>query len=214
MPVALVPTRDAEQALWQHGCGLVAGVDEVGRGAAVGPVVAAAVVLPRRSLPELAAVRDSKLLSASHREELARVILAVTACISIGAASASEVDELNVRVATVVAMRRALDRLHDWDHAIVDGLPMRELAASKHTALVDADATSLPVACASIIAKVTRDRLLRQLAVRYPNYGWEHNAGYLTAEHRTAITVCGTSPHHRQRFLTRLHSDENVVAGS
>jgi ribonuclease HII len=176
----------------------VAGVDEAGRGPLAGPVVAAAVVLREGVLIEGA--DDSKQLSAGVREELFEAILAETVAVGVGAASVREIDRRNILRATTIAMQRALARLAPApDHVVVDGLPVKFLGR-EHDAVVDGDALVHSIGCASIVAKVVRDRLMRRLAVRYPGYGWERNAGYGTAEHRAAIDEIGLSPHHRLTF--------------
>ncbi|HEV7216007.1 MAG TPA: ribonuclease HII [Chloroflexota bacterium] len=206
------PTTEREERLWSAGLRSVAGVDEVGRGAAVAAVVAAAVVLPV-GFRGLDAVRDSKLLPPLTRRRLATAIRQVAVVVALGAASPLEIERLNVRGATALAMQRALRRASGWDHAIVDGLPMRELPAERCTAVVDGDALCLSIACASIVAKVARDDLLRLLAKRHPGYGWEHNAGYLTPEHRAAVRRFGPTPHHRQGFLrTTLATCEECLS--
>jgi ribonuclease HII len=196
----LMPTTEREQRLWSAGLRSVAGVDEVGRGAAVAAVVAAAVVLPV-GFRGLDAVRDSKLLPPLTRQRLAIGIRQAAIVVALGAASPREIERLNVRGATALAMQRALRRATGWDHAIVDGPAMPELPAERCTAVIDGDALCLSVACASIVAKVARDDLLRLLAQRHPGYGWEHNAGYLTPEHRAAVRRLGVTPHHRRGFL-------------
>ncbi len=181
-----------------RGLRLVAGVDEAGRGPLAGPVLAAAVILP----PELfiEGVDDSKRLRSGVRERLAREIERQALACAVGAASPREVDRLNVLRATHVAMRRALDRLPvPPDHVIVDGLPVPILGEAQ-TAVVEGDRRVHSVACASILAKVTRDRLMCRLATRYPGYGWERNAGYGTPEHRDALARLGPTPHHRRSF--------------
>jgi len=177
----------------------VAGVDEAGRGPLAGPVVAAAVVLPEGVFVEGAT--DSKQLSAEAREELYGAVRAHALAVGVGAASVREIDHANILVATGWAMRRALAHLpFEPDHIVVDGLPMRALRRP-HEAIVDGDALVHSIACASIVAKVCRDRLMRRLAARHPGYGWETNVGYGTAEHRAAIERLGPSPHHRRSFL-------------
>ena len=186
-----------ERRFWGRGRS-VAGVDEAGRGPLAGPVVAAAVVLP----PEVAVdgAVDSKLLTAEAREEIFGRIVACARSIGVGAASVREIDRRNILRATTVAMQRALDRLGAQpDHIVIDGLRVVHLGR-EHDAVVDGDALVHSVACASIVAKVIRDRLMRRLALRYPGYHWEKNAGYGTAEHRAAIDELGITPHHRLTF--------------
>jgi ribonuclease HII len=161
-------------------------------------VVAAAVILPPEVFVEGA--DDSKKLSAQVREELCERIVATAAAVGVGAASVREIDRVNVLQATTRAMRRALARLPaEPGHVVVDGLPVKHLGR-EHDAVVGGDALIHTVGCASILAKVVRDRLMRRLAVRYPGYGWERNVGYGTAEHRAAIEALGLTPHHRRTF--------------
>ncbi len=199
MPQALVPDTAFERSLWEQGIEIVAGVDEVGRGCLAGPVVAAACVLPA-GIDDIPGVRDSKSLSPKRREELVRTIRERASAVSVAAASRREIDRLNIRGATALAMRRALRRLGLWDHAIIDGPLMKEFADEPCTGLIDGDALCLSVSCASILAKEARDHLMRRLARRYPEYGWERNVGYGTTEHLAALSACGPTPHHRRTF--------------
>jgi ribonuclease HII len=149
----------------------------------------------------IAGVNDSKLLSAADRERLAVRIRQVALALRLGAASVREIDELNIYGATALAMRRALAGLGMVPHhVIVDGKPIRILGIA-HTAVVGGDGRCYSVACASIIAKVTRDRLMRALAKRYPGYHWERNVGYGTPAHLAALGAKGACPHHRRSFL-------------
>lgn len=199
--VRLQSPLDHEQELWSRGFQWVAGLDEVGRGPLAGPVVAAAVVLPAGSGG--CGADDSKRLSAAQRDELATEIMKTAEAVGIGAASAAEVDRLNIRKATAVAMQRALRRLSlTPQHILVDGLPVAELGLEWQTAVVGGDAAVHSIACASIVAKVCRDRLMERLSIRYPVYGWERNKGYATEEHREALHQHGPSPHHRRSFQT------------
>jgi len=186
-----------ERGFWGRGRS-VAGVDEAGRGPLAGPVVAAAVILPVDVCIEGA--DDSKALSAEAREEIYVRIASGARAIGVGAASVREIDRRNILRATTVAMQRALDRLAvPPDHVVVDGLPVKHLGR-EHEAVVDGDALIHSIACASIVAKVVRDRLMHRLALRYPGYAWERNVGYGTAEHRAAIGELGVTPHHRLTF--------------
>ena len=185
-----------ERAFWSRGVSGVAGVDEVGRGPLAGPVVAAAVILVPGVAVDGAA--DSKQIPAARRERLFAEILERAAAVAVGAASVREIDRLNVLEATALAMRRALARLPQRaDHVVVDGLPVRSLGCP-HDAVVDGDAHIHSIACASIVAKVVRDRLMRRLASRHPGYGWEHNAGYGTPDHLHGLRALGTTAHHRE----------------
>ncbi len=186
-----------ERGFWGRGRS-VAGVDEAGRGPLAGPVVAAAVVLPEGVCIDGA--DDSKQLTAETRVELFDRIMTRAAAVGVGAASVREIDRRNILRATTVAMQRALDRLTPVpDHVVVDGLPVKWLGR-EHDAVVDGDALVHSIGCASIVAKVVRDRLMQRLATRYPGYGWDRNAGYGTAEHRAAIDEIGLTPHHRLTF--------------
>lgn len=191
-----------ERGFWGRGL-MVAGVDEVGRGPLSGPVVAAAVILPEDCVIEGAT--DSKRLNAVRRETLAEEIFAKAVAVRIGAASVHEIDRSNILVCTGWAMTRALDGLSVVpDHVVVDGLPMKSLRW-KHEAVVRGDGSIHCISCASIVAKVCRDRLMRKLSVRYPGFGWESNVGYGTREHREAIAELGPTPHHRRTFLGLQH---------
>ena len=179
---------------------LIAGIDEVGRGPLAGPVVACAIVMP----PDERVIRgvdDSKVLSADDRARLAERIRSRALSIGVGAASVREIDKMNIFHASVLAMRRALARLTIRpDHVIIDGRAIRSLG-TPHTAVIDGDACCYSIACASIIAKVTRDRVMHALAARHPGYRWEKNVGYSTAAHFAGIAELGVTPHHRHSFL-------------
>ncbi|MBI4410494.1 MAG: ribonuclease HII [Gemmatimonadetes bacterium] len=191
-----------EEEYWAQGLVHIAGVDEVGCGPLAGPVVAAAVILPPRiGIPGVA---DSKSLLPDARERLAGEIRRQAISIGLGAASAREIDRLNILRASHLAICRAVRRLRVApQHVIVDGRPVPELDVG-YTAMPYGDALVHSVACASIVAKVMRDRLMRQLARRYPGYGWEHNAGYATADHLDALRRLGPTPHHRLSFRQQL----------
>jgi len=188
-----------ERGFWSRGVEVVAGVDEVGRGPLAGPVVAAAVVLPEGCV--LPGVDDSKRLTEARREESVSEVLRVARFVGVGAASAREIDLINIRRATALAMRRAVAHLPVRpDHLLVDGLPVPELGLETHTAVVKGDRLVHCISCASVVAKVVRDRLMARLAARYPQYGWERNKGYATAEHLEALARFGPTPHHRRSF--------------
>ena len=178
---------------------LLAGVDEVGRGPIAGPVVACAVIMPPDTRA-IAGVDDSKKLTAEQRVRLAVKIRERAIAFSLGAASVREIDRINIYQASVLAMRRALERLGVRpDHVVIDGRVMRTLPIP-HTAVVHGDARCFSIACASILAKVTRDLLMTRLGVRYPQYIWDHNAGYTTRAHVAGLTSHGITPHHRRSF--------------
>jgi len=179
---------------------LIAGMDEVGRGPLAGPVVACAIIMP----PDERVIRgvdDSKQLTRDARERLAAKIRERALTLGVGAASVREIDRLNIFHASVLAMRRALGRLSIRpDHLIIDGRAIRSLG-TPHTAVVSGDACCYSIACASIIAKVTRDRVMHALAARHPGYKWESNVGYSTAAHFAGIAEHGVTKHHRHSFL-------------
>lgn len=176
---------------------LIAGVDEAGRGPWAGPVVAAAVILRREVPPGL---NDSKKLSENRREALFAALSDSDALIGVGQASVAEIDAMNILQATYLAMARAVAALpQPPGHVLVDGnrLPRWEWPS---TAIVGGDASEPAISAASIIAKVTRDRLMQALAVDFPAYGWAANKGYGTAAHAAALAAHGPSPHHRTSF--------------
>jgi ribonuclease HII len=193
------PSLKREIALWGEGRNTVAGIDEVGRGPLAGPVVAAAVVFPV-GLKPIRGLDDSKVLTAPQRERFAVKIRERAFAFAIGAASAREIDRLNIRRASILAMERALRRLGLVPaYVLIDGLPCPELGR-EHEAIVDGDARCHSIAAASIIAKVLRDALMDRLAARHPGYCWETNKGYATPEHLEAIQRLGPTKHHRYSF--------------
>lgn len=203
------PSLEREHRAWSE-CRLLLGVDEAGRGPLAGPVVAAAVAFPAEA-KRILGIRDSKTLSPERRGTLAGRIRARALRLGVGAASCREIDRLNIRGATALAMRRAVRRaLQPADGCdcvlLVDGLPFPELRLV-HDALVDGDALCYSVAAAGIIAKTVRDRLMRRLAGRYPAYGWGTNMGYATEEHLAGLTAAGASPHHRLSFAPLAQTD-------
>ena len=178
---------------------LLAGVDEVGRGPLAGPVVACAVVMPSDARA-IRGVDDSKRLSRAERDRLVGRIHERALSLSLGAASVHEIDRLNIYHASVLAIRRAITRLAVTpDHVVIDGLAIRTLGI-EHTAIVGGDARCHSIACASIVAKVTRDRLMRALALRHPHYHWETNVGYGTRDHQAGLASHGLTAHHRRSF--------------
>jgi len=198
----IVPTLRYERRLWNEGSVRVVGVDEVGVAPTCGAVVAAAVIM-RPGCHRIPGVRDSKTLSAAQRERLAPLIQKRAVAIGVGAASVREIDQLNIYHATHLAMRRAIARVGGHDHVIVDGNRIAgfEAQVGPYTNVVDGDARVYSIACASVVAKVIRDRMMTRLAARYPGYGWERNQGYATLEHRMAIRELGLTPFHRRSFL-------------
>ena len=196
-----VPRLDRERSLWNRGFTRVAGVDEVGVAPTSGAVVAAAVIMGP-NCKRIAGVRDSKTLSPQQREKLAPIVRRRAIAVGIGAASVTEIDRLNIYHAKHLAMRRAIAKLGGHEHVLVDGLRISgfEEYVGEYTAIVDGDAKCYSIAAASIVAKVVRDRMMAKLALRYPGYGWEHNQGYATREHRDAIRRQGLTPFHRRSF--------------
>lgn len=192
--LAPLPDLSLEDALG----GRVAGVDEVGRGPLAGPVVACAAVLtPGVALPE--GLTDSKRLTARQRDRICTALLATTLH-GLGWASVEEIDRLNILEAAMLAMRRAVAALpFAPDIALVDGARDPGLPCPART-VIGGDGRSLSIAAASVIAKVTRDRYMAELAEDFPGYGWESNAGYGSAAHLDALARLGPTPHHRRSF--------------
>mgnify|MGYP003607794517 CR=1 FL=1 len=187
-----------ETAARDKGFIAIAGVDEVGRGPLAGPVTAAAVILNLDNIPK--GLADSKALTAKRRDALFDVILASAQC-SIAHASVEEIDTLNILRASHLAMERAVAGLSlAPDHCLIDGNLIPEGLRGRAEAIVKGDAKSLSVAAASIIAKVTRDRLMVDLAQQHPGYGWEFNAGYPTKMHLNALLNLGVTAWHRRSF--------------
>ncbi len=201
-----------ERSLRADGARLIAGVDEVGRGPLAGPVFACAVIMPPAARA-IAGVEDSKKLSAAERERLAAKIRERAVCVALGAASVREIAALNIYQATALAMRRALRRLPEQpDAVLVDGKPIKMLGVA-HRAFVGGDSRIYSIACASIVAKVARDRLMKSLARRHPEYGWSANAGYGTPAHIRALREVGLTPHHRVKFCEGILGDGGGVRG-
>lgn len=183
-----------------RGVSLLAGVDEAGRGPLAGPLVVAAVLLGPGAHPALCGVRDSKLLSAARREALFPVIAASARAYSLAWAHPATIDHDNVLAATLCAMRRAVLRLPECGLVLVDGPHSIPGLGRKQMAIVGADRLSLAVACASVLAKVVRDRWMRRLDRVYPGYGFARHKGYGTAHHLEALRRLGPSPAHRRSF--------------
>mgnify|MGYP000341087853 CR=1 FL=1 len=195
--MGIVADFSREQIVLDTGIGLIAGIDEAGRGPLAGPVVAAAVILNPGRIPE--GLADSKALSAARREALFDEILA-NATVSAAAVSALVIDRINIRQATLLAMRRAVAGLaKPAHHILVDG---RDLPGCPcpGDAIIDGDALCVSIAAASIIAKVTRDRMMDRLATAPPDYGFQTNRGYGTAQHLDALSRIGPCPIHRMTF--------------
>ena len=192
------PDLSFESAARAQGFTAICGVDEVGRGPLAGPVTAAAVILDPARIP--AGLNDSKTLTEARRAALFPAIMAM-AQVSIAHASVAEIDELNILRASHLAMERAINGLStNPDHALIDGNLIPKGLTIPATAIVKGDARSLSIAAASIVAKVTRDRIMVDLAQQYPAYGWNVNAGYPTPAHLRALLDFGITPHHRRSF--------------
>jgi ribonuclease HII len=192
------PDFSREAALLGSGARCVAGIDEAGRGPLAGPVVAAAVILDPNRLPQ--GLDDSKKLDRAERERLFDEIV-TTSWVGIASASAREIDILNIRGATLLAMRRALHALGDPPcHVLIDGRDVPPRLRCPGTAVIAGDALSLSIAAASIVAKVTRDRMMQRACPSYDGYGFSRHVGYATAEHLAAIARLGPTPLHRMSF--------------
>ena len=206
-----------EKKLFSQGFSRIAGVDEVGRGALCGPVVAAAVMF--RSRPAVRGINDSKKLSAERREVLKPRILKQALSFGIGIVSAEEIDRINIHQATLKAMRLALDQLNPSpDFILVDGTRIHGLKTASLN-LIKGDARCLTIAAASIIAKVTRDNLLLSYASMYPMYDWGKNKGYSCVNHFRGLAEFGPVSFHRRSFrpvqvdaqLSLLNDDEFIM---
>ncbi len=197
------PNLEFEQALWRQGFRHVAGLDEAGRGALAGPVYAAAVILPPESdgiTQGLAGIRDSKQLSPQQRERLAPIIQSWALAWNVGWAEAAEVDKLGIASASRLAFCRALEGLRmPAEYLLLDYFRLPEVELTQ-TALVKGDQRSLSIACASILAKTTRDAYMCVQEEQYPGYGFAQHKGYGTAKHRAALELLGTCPLHRRSF--------------
>lgn len=215
MPPLTAPVADFsfEQAAVGQGFTVVVGVDEVGRGPLAGPVTAAAVRLDARCIPD--GLADSKALTVARREQLFSQLMDC-AEVSVAHASVEEIDALNILRASHLAMERAIAGLScRADHALIDGNMVPRGLACTAQAIIKGDALCLSIAAASIIAKVTRDRIMVDLAQQHPGYGWEGNAGYPTKAHLEALLNLGVTPHHRRSFKpvhNILYQEQSVSA--
>ena len=194
-----LPHFRRERALLKHGAGPVAGVDEVGRGPLAGPVCAAAVVLDSARIPKN--LNDSKQLPPDVREVLYDEIMERALSVGVAFASAAEIDRINIRQATHLAMRRALAGLSTVPgYVLVDGNDLPACLICEGETLIKGDASSASIAAASIVAKVTRDRLMRRLCAVHPAYGFSRHVGYPTREHLAALVRHGACGFHRMSF--------------
>src|SRR5882757_5632589 len=193
-----MPHYNYESRLLKTIAGPVCGVDEAGRGPLAGPVVAAAVILDRRRIPK--GLNDSKQLSEETREELFPRIMEMAVAVGVGEAGVDEIDLVNIRQATHLAMARAVRALGiPAQFALVDGNDAPALPCKCDT-LIGGDGISVSIAAASIIAKVTRDRLMQRLHDEYPGYNWRSNKGYGTQDHHNGLKIHGVTIHHRRSF--------------
>lgn len=193
-----MPNFEFEKQAWLNGFVRIAGVDEVGRGPIAGPVTAAAVILRTGHVP--AGLADSKALSARDRKLLSDRLYE-TAAVSVAHATVAEIDAINILHASMLAMKRALNGLAERaDFALIDGNRCPEGLGVPSMPVVKGDARSLSIAAASIVAKEARDAIMLDLAIKFPGYGWEKNAGYPTKVHKSALEHLGVTPHHRRSF--------------
>jgi ribonuclease HII len=209
----IVPTLRFERRLWREGLTRVVGVDEVGVAPTCGAVVAAAVIM-RPNCHRIPGVRDSKTLSAGQRERLAPRIRARAVAVGVGAASVREIDQLNIYHATHLAMRRAIARVGGHEHVIVDGnrIVGFEAEVGPYTNVVDGDAKVYSIACASIVAKVVRDRAMRRMDALFPHYGFSSHVGYITPRHSAVVRERGPSEIHRRSFQALCYLSPEELA--
>ena len=197
---------EIENSLYANGFQAVCGVDEAGRGPLAGPVCAAAVILPKGL--EIPGLNDSKKLTDKKRRELFPIIKEQAIAYGIGLASQEEIDEINILQATFLAMQRAIDQLEGKaDFALIDGNREKDFGIPVRT-VVKGDSLSANIAAASILAKVTRDSLMEELAKEYPEYGFEIHKGYGTKAHYAALTEHGACPIHRRTFLKKFYGEK------
>lgn len=197
------PTFKEERALRDLGFTIIAGVDEVGVACLAGPVVAAAVVLPLNS--RLRMIRDSKTLSLSQREILYDQIVAKASGWAIGSATPEEIDQLNIRRASILAMERAVRQIGQVEFVLVDAWTLPNIPLPQR-GIVKGDVYVKSIAAASIVAKVTRDRMMLAYAEDYPEYGFERHKGYPTSLHREQLFTHGPCPIHRRSFLKNVRA--------
>ncbi|MBN7771892.1 ribonuclease HII [Clostridium aminobutyricum] len=206
----LIEMKQYEEALYLQGVKFVAGVDEVGRGPLAGPVVTACVVLPEHF--DVLGVDDSKKLSEKKREELYIKIKEKAIVYAIGMADHTTIDEINILEATKKAMKQAIEKVHrellanhgqGIDHVLIDALTLKDVEIPQ-TGIIKGDASSISIAAASILAKVTRDRMMVEYAKEYPDYAFERNKGYGTKAHYDGIHKTGVCDIHRRSFLKKI----------
>lgn len=197
---------EIEENCFAQGYSLICGVDEAGRGPLAGPVCAAAVILPRNL--KLPGLNDSKKLTDKKRRELFPLIKEQAVSYGIGFASQQEIDEINILQATFLAMQRAIDQLQVRpDLALIDGNRQKDFGVAART-VVKGDSLSASIAAASVLAKVSRDDVMLQMAERYPQYGFDIHKGYGTKAHYASLTEYGPSPIHRMTFLKKFYGNK------
>ena len=197
---------ELESALWGNGYTHIAGLDEAGRGALAGPVIAAAVILPDKML--IRGVNDSKQLKPAERERLFSVITCAATGVGVGRSAPEVIDGINIRQANLLAMQEAVDTLPCVpEHLLIDGIDTIDWPGEQ-TTVVGGDAKSLSIAAASVIAKVTRDRIMVAYDEVYPEYGFAKHKGYGTAAHIDALKTFGMCPIHRRSFRWQRPADE------
>ena len=197
---------EIEQSCYDRGIQLICGVDEAGRGPLAGPVCAAAVILPPNI--DIPGLNDSKKLSDKKRRELYPIILEKAVAYGIGFADHEEIDSINILQATFLAMERAISQLSvKPEIALIDGNREKDFGIDVRT-VIHGDSLSASIAAASILAKVTRDNVMLEMAEKYPEYGFEIHKGYGTKAHYAALEKAGPSPIHRMTFLKKLYGTE------
>jgi len=204
----ILPTFEYELEILRGGEIVIAGVDEVGRGALAGPIVAAAVVFEnyQKLRPKLRGIRDSKTLTAKQREEFDKIIKSFATDFAFGQAMPYEIDKHGIGAANILAFKRALDGLTNCDFALIDGRRFRGFEYG-YRCLIKGDSKSISIAAASIIAKVFRDSLMAKLHKEFEIYNFAKNFGYGTKYHIETIKKHGPSPHHRKSFLKKIYSE-------
>ncbi|WP_324823184.1 ribonuclease HII [Sinanaerobacter sp. ZZT-01] len=206
LKVRLVEMKRVEAALYEKGIRSIAGVDEVGRGPLAGPVVAAAVILPENF--SVLGVDDSKKLSEKKREELFERIKEEASCYAIGLIDNQRIDEINILEATKEAMSQAIEGLSKKpEHILIDALTLKNIDIPQ-TGIVHGDSTSVSIAAASILAKVTRDRMMGEYEKEYPYYAFAKNKGYGTKAHYAGLDLYGACPLHRESFLRKYYENK------
>ncbi|HEY5601000.1 MAG TPA: ribonuclease HII [Patescibacteria group bacterium] len=193
------PDLSFEKPLWDSGYNLIAGIDEVGRGAFAGPVVAAAVILPRNfNIPS--GLNDSKKVKPNLRKKLAEQIKMQALDYCISEISVANINKYGIGKATQMAFRKCLKGLKKAEYLLIDAFYIKQVNRKNQKPIIKGDEKSATIAAASIIAKVYRDQIMKKLAKKYPNYKWSKNKGYGTKDHRTAIAKFGLTRHHRKSF--------------